>query len=201
MQRISDAMFQTLQRQGAEEDEGCSSRRQSSTAGGPTLVKRTDSHTRQISFPFAADGPHASLSPPSTPPPFDSEASGYSRHSRPEIPRRGRGGAERRNGIDSVGAETAVQAPQPIRPLSGPRALGAPSRTTAAETVPPQLLGRRVEGHAHLLGSDTTAFAIPLEQREADVHRDVSTTITSPSVSPHLNIRYAVEICEHVNRD
>ena len=201
MQRIPNAMFQTLQWQGAEEDQGRSSRRQSSTEGGSTFVKRTRSQTGQISFSFASDGPYTSPShsPPPTPSPFDSEASGHSRHSRPEIQGGGRGGAERRTGVDTVGAETAVQAAQPIRPLSGPRALGAPSWTTAAEAVPPQLLGRRVEGHARLLGSDSIDFAIPLEQRESSKEQRASSGISSPSLLPKRNARYVVAVSEDIS--
>ena len=199
MQPIPDALFQALQRQGAEEDQDGSSGSQSSAEGGQAFVQRTGSQTRQSSLSFASDGPYVSPPLPSTPPPFDNQASRYSRLSRPEVPRGGRGGAERRARVDSIGAETAVQAPQPVRPLSRPRALGAPSWATATETVPPQLLGRRVEGHAHLLGSDTTDFAIPLEQRRSNEQRDVPATIASPLSSPTWNVRYAVVISETVN--
>lgn len=166
MQHVPGDVLQELQQQREGEEESGSGRARAARERGPEGSGRPP-ETSQASLSVASeDSAHPTTSPS---PSFLGYATGHSRYSRPEIPRRRSGRYPE--------AHSTSQAPVAIPPQVGPR---AGSRTTTsppwpstAETVPSQLVGGRA-------GTDASFLELQLE----DYSLLTTDTQTTPRQSP-----------------
>ena len=161
MQHLPFHVLQALQRRTQEGEEGESSGARKAGEEGDEK-SRESSETRHSSVSRTSNGPHSASPSPS--PSLDSETPRYARPPWQQIPS---GGRRRVGGMDGDAVTpTSVEDATLERPVLGPRALGAPSWQSTAKTIPSQLLGRRSEGDADVLESNSIAFATPLPGRK-----------------------------------
>lgn len=164
MQRLSAPVLQTLQRPRAFEEEGGRGRSKTVEERERQTGRDTRPETRQASISLASDSSHASSQSASSS--LERETPRYSRLSRSEVSSGRRGGAV--GGL--VPSQGSFEDEEQKRQAHGPRALGASSWETTAETIPSQHLGRRAEGDAYFLTSDSNYLATPSLGRKPSEH-------------------------------